>query len=303
MLLVLSHLLAFSTLFVASLFDLDTTDVPDIFAVTGTAGGILLHAVYSYSSGAMSPWFFYHAGIDAVQVLLPFLPAPVFPAFLGSAGGPLTWSLLAGAVFSLYGWGAYMQGMWGGADAFAMTTLGFAAPFFGNPGILDPVNLFVNVMLVGLGYTLVYGVSQVFRKDAWGLVRQEFVENRSRLVLETGGAVALSAVLFYQGLSVLPYFLMLEGTVLMYHFFSAVQERIFTREVPVEELEGGEVPAPGQGLGDRIVGLRQEEIDELEAESVEVRRGVPFMPVFPAALLVTMLGYGGVQLILVLFQF
>ncbi|MFB6208087.1 MAG: hypothetical protein ABEJ69_01945 [Candidatus Nanohaloarchaea archaeon] len=304
MLLVLSHLLAFSALFVASLFDLDTTDVPDDFAVIATAGGVLLHAAYSYSSGAMSLEFFYHIGDAVGTVIFPFFsPGIAFNGFLASMGEPLLWSLAVGIVFSIYGWGAYLKGMWGGADAFAMTVLGFAAPFFGTPGIMDPVNLFVNVMLVGLGYTLVYGVLQVFKKRAWNLVRQEFVEKRYRVLLETAGAALLAGFLAFQGMNPLPYFVLLEGTVLMYHFFSAVQERIFTREVAVEQLEGGEVPASGQGFGDKIVGLDEEDIEALEVDELEVRRGVPFMPVFPMALLVTMLGYGGVQLILVLFQF
>ncbi|MFB6147902.1 MAG: hypothetical protein ABEJ66_03385, partial [Candidatus Nanohaloarchaea archaeon] len=77
MFVIFSHLVAFSSLFIAAVSDLKTTDVPDIFGFAGVIGGVALHAAAAYTSGSLEP---------------------------------LLWSLGAGLVFSLYGWGLYLLG-------------------------------------------------------------------------------------------------------------------------------------------------------------------------------------------------
>ncbi|MFB6203395.1 MAG: prepilin peptidase [Candidatus Nanohaloarchaea archaeon] len=264
MYLILSHALAFASLFVASLFDLDTTDVPDLFSAIGIAGGILIHG---YHSWLINSW------------------------------EPLMWSLGVGAVFSAYGWFAYYQGMWGGADALAIGVLGFAAPYTGNPSVFDPVNLFVNVMLIGFLHTFAYSVYRSWGSNVLELTRERIGDEKKRMVLEAGLTTGFILMLARSGLNWIPYAAIFYSFIVLYRFFKVVQNDLMYETVPVEELEGGEVAAPGQGFGDRIVGLEQEDIEEYDGDEIDIRMGVPFMPVFPAALLVTDLFGAGMFLI------
>lgn len=282
MLLVLSHALAFATLFVASLFDLDTTDVPDVFAVVGVVSGIILHAVYTYTTGALQPSLLFSAPFEAL--------------------GPLGWSLGVGLAFSIYGWGAYWRGMWGGADAFAMSVLGFAAPFtLPNASLLDPVNLFVNIMLIGFFYILGASVYRSWRHgNVYQPFRQKLYDQRNRVVLELGAAVVFSYMIAEMGLNGVFYFVLLTGMVFLYRFLQVVQNDLMYDTVAVEELEGGEVPAPGEGFGKKIEGLTQDDIESIEADEIDIRHGVAFMPVFPLALLITDVFGGGLTLLIAL---
>ena len=66
--------------------------------------------------------------------------------------------------------------------------------------------------------------------------------------------------------------------------------------VRTEDLEGGEVPARGEGFGKKIKGLSEEEIEGIESEEIKVRTGVPFLPVFLLALVLTDLTSSGIWL-------
>ena len=266
MYLILSHVLAFSTLFIASLFDLDTTDVPDEFAVAGVMGGITLHAVYSFMTG---DWSY------------------------------LLWSLGVGTVFSVAGWGAYFAGGWGGADAFAMSVLGFAAPFVPpEPSLVDPVNLVVNVMLAAFVYTTLYTVSRNLNLESVLSTYSRLADNRIRVAGELLIAGMLAAVVQINGMNGYGYFGILTFLIVLYRFFQEVQENLMLEEKPLEEVEVGEVAAPGQGFGKKIVGLTEEDLEETDLDEIKIRTGVPFMPVFVIALIVTDFIGGGMGLII-----
>lgn len=314
MFVIFSHILAFSTLFVAAISDLKTTDVPDIFGVAGVIGGVSLHAAQAYTTGSIDP---------------------------------LLWSIGAGTVFSLYGWGAYLLGMWGGADAFAMSVLGFAAPYStGGPGYVHGLNLFVNIMLLGFVYSLLFAAYKAFQ--AGGVVAgtvERIQEQERRIALELLAAGAASAFLQAMGMSGFVYFGAMVFLVFIYRFFQVLQEDAMSVEKPVQEIEPGAVidlegvdisvareeNLLGRFLGrlgsgarrtgfaragaymermeermgyPEVVGVREEEIEKLRdagVEKVDVKTGARFVPVFPAALFVTDVFGGGVLLLLALF--
>jgi len=91
--------------------------------------------------------------------------------------------------------------------------------------------------------------------------------------------------LFYFG-----FFLLL---IFLYRFLKNIQDNLLSKEIPVSELEGGEVLAAEEEEGGMIVGITEEEIQELDQDTVEIREGIRFIPVFPIALLMTdVLGVG-----------
>lgn len=255
MLVIFSHLLAFSTLFVASVWDLKTTEVPDHLGIVGIAGGLALHAGHAYLTGSLEP---------------------------------LLWSLGVGSVFSLYGWGMYFFGMWGGADAFSLSVLGFAAPFgLEGMGLLHSANLFVNVMLLGFVYTLLNAFYLSYGNGIASETLDRLGREKLRVALEIGLAAVFSLMASSAGLNGLFFFSGMVGMIVLYRFLKQVEDDLMIEDLDADEIEEGDVPAPGQGFGRRVKGLTREEIDSIDRESLKVKRGVRFVPVFPLALAAT----------------
>ena len=242
MLLVLSHALAFSTLFLNSLFDLKNEgNIPDLFSIVGVVGGILLHSMASLN-----------AGFD-LSVLLNFgilIQNPFI--WLQALGDPLLWSLGVGIVFSIYGWGLYVLGMWGGADAFAMSVLGFAAPYsFSGPGIVHGIDLFLNIMIAGFGYTLLFAFYKALKKpEIWRATWKQLKQDEKRVSLEIVAAGLLGFVGEYTGgFNGMFYFVFFVSLIFLYRFLHNIQEDLLSHEVDVGQLEVGEVIAEDLNLG------------------------------------------------------
>lgn len=279
MLIVLSHALAFSTLFLAAVFDLKTTEVPDPISIVGVVGGIILHFMASLS-----------AGFNLNTLLNVSLIFQNPATWLQALGDPLLWCLGVGTAFSIYGWGVYFLGMWGGADAFAMSVLGFAAPYsIAGLGLLHGVDLFLNIMIAGFLYTILFAFYQAAKrpeiwKDTWNQIK----EQERRISAEIAGAGLLGFIGEYTGsFNGLFYFGFFVLLIFLYRFLKNIQDSLLSTEVAVSELEGGEVLASEEEEGGKIVGITEDEIKELDQETVEIREGIRFIPVFPVALVMT----------------
>lgn len=190
--------------------------------------------------------------------------------------------------------------MWGGADAFAMSVLGFAAPYsLSGFGVLHAANLAVNIMLVGLVYTVSYATYRFLKSEN---ALKEFKENlqkdSERILSETALAAAFSMLIqHYAGLNGPLYLIFFMFLIVVYRFLKTVESEAMTRTVKVSELEGGEVAAPGQGFGKKVKGLTEEDIETIEQDEIKIKSGVRFVPVFPVALLITDVFGGGFYLI------
>lgn len=269
MYLVLSHVLAFCALCVSSFYDVfsEKGDVPDLPAFIAIGAGIILHSIYAFQTSS-------------------------FEAF--------TWMIGTGLAFSAYGWLAYWKGLWGGADAMGVTVLGFAAPYaVTGPGLIYPVNLFVNMMIVGLVYTVGFAVFRAVRSEGFfKRTKERILADRKRIPLEIIAAGLFSVYAGTVDLNPYMYFAALLFIIFLYRFLKVLEDSEMTKTVDVEDLEGGEVVAE---QGELIEGITEEEIEEIDVDEVEVQEGIRFMPVFPAALLITDLFGAGVFLLLQVF--
>lgn len=282
MLVLFSHIAAFCALLAGAISDLRTTEVPDSFNVAGVLAGVILHLAASVPQ--MDP-----------ETLLSFAIFSEPVSWLSALGEPLVWSLGVGAMFSLYGWGLYYLGMWGGADAFAMSVLGFASPYaISGPTLLYPISLFVAVLLSGFAYTMVFGVYKSFlNPEVLGMTWREMKDNEKRISAEVLAAATVCAVVA----SVRPqlgvvYFAFLLFMIFLYRYFRNIQDELMVEEVAVDDLDGGEVLAEEEELGGKIEGITQDDIDSIEKDSVVIREGIRFVPVFPVALmLVDVVGF------------
>lgn len=286
MFIVLSHALAFAALFLGAMFDLKTTEVPDPVSIVGVLGGILLHFMASLNAGF---------NLNTLLNLSLIFQNPV--SWLQALGDPLLWCLGVGTAFSIYGWGIYFLGMWGGADAFAMSVLGFAAPYsISGFGFLHGIDLFMNIMIAGFLYTIIFAFYKASKEpEIWENTWNQIKEQEKRISLEIIAAGLLGFIgeytatfngFFYFGFFVLLIFL--------YRFLKNIQDNLLSKEVPVSDLEGGEVLAAEENHQDgKIIGITEDEIKELDQETVEIREGIRFIPVFPVALLMTdVFGFG-----------
>ncbi|QGA80553.1 hypothetical protein [Candidatus Nanohalobium constans] len=259
-----SHILTFATLFIASIFDVrsELGDVPDEFAVTAIIGGLGLHAAESFILGSWNP---------------------------------LIYSVVAGTIFSFYGWFAYWKGMWGGADALGLSALGFGAPYLvlsASGFISHSFNMFFNLVAVAFVYTLVFASIRALKKKGFGeQLRDKLYDDRLRIGLELGLALVIFGFLSLQNAAVI--YAATAFMIFLYRFLQVVEEYALVEEVDVDELDGGEVLKED----DKIRGVSEEEISELDG-TVEVMHGLRFMPVFPAALVLTDAGFTVLQYII-----
>lgn len=256
MLIEFSHILTFSLLFIAAIFDVrsELGDVPDIFGIAAVVGGIVLHAAESVFIGSFQPILF---------------------------------CLSAGIIFSVYAWGSYWKGMWGGADALALSALGFGAPYLTLSlagAVRHSVSMFINLVLVSLIYTLVFSALRAFRKDGFlGEFTEKIREEQKVLGLIAG--LGLAFLGFFNPVKAAAMYVLLLFSPFIYLFLKVVEEYAMVEKMNVEELEGGEVLR-----GERIKGVSKEDLGELEGE-VEVVHGLRLMPVFPLALILTDAGF------------
>jgi hypothetical protein len=251
-----SHILTFAMLFIAAVFDLrsEKGDVPDVFAATAVVGGVVLHAAQGYVIGSWNP---------------------------------LLYSLGVGAVFSLYGWFAYWKGMWGGADAFALSALGFGAPFMTlslSGAVQQGTTMIINLVLIASVYTIAFSLVRAYRSEGFvDELREKLYSDRKRILLELGLAFVVFGIL--DPVSAAGIYALIAGSIFLFRFLRVVEDHALTEEVDAEELEGGEVLKD-----ERIRGVTEEELEDLDGK-VEVMHGLRFVPVFPAALLLTDAGF------------
>ena len=258
-----SVIIAFSTLFIASVFDVKSMkgDVPEIILYTGIASGLFLHAVYSVINWTTTP---------------------------------IIYSIVTGLAFGFYGFFAYRKGMWGGADFLGLVILGVSTSYFLKiTGIFD---LIINVMMIGFLYASGFGILKGLRSEK---VREDFFnrlkKSRRIVLLAIGASAGFSIFASTQGLNGYLYFAAFAGMTILYFFMTSVEENLLVKTVDASKVEEGDVLAEGE-----IKGVEKEDLQELEGE-VQLKEGIRFMPVFPAGLALTVYGVSFLQLMIQVF--
>ena len=254
---VFSHILAFAVLFIDSLFDtLNDRNVPDEFAVTGIIGGLMLHGLQSLSTGTYEP---------------------------------IIWSVSGGIVAGIYGWAAYYRGFWGGADAMILTMLGTTIPLTlpGEASMIYLLDLVFNFMISAVLVTVIYAGYKFFRaEDNLKRFKNSLIGRKRFVTGLLSINVAFSLFLIYSNVNGVFFFASMTLLIFLYEWIRLIEKEFLVKKIKTENALD-EVPAPDQGFGDQIRGLTQEELDEYSEDKIEVRTGVPLIPVFLLALLIT----------------
>jgi len=275
MFVLLSHATGFAALLAASIHDLRKGEVPDYISIAGIAAGIILHAAASFQTGSIQP---------------------------------LIWSLGVGIAFFVMGWTAYLLGGWGGADALALAVLGFTAPY-GLSGIGSgySVDMIVNLLIAGLLVTVIWSFYLAARKPekVFTATVENFKEDKMRLVAELSGSLLFALFAQRSGLQGKLYAVFFVSMIILLRFMRAIESEVFEVEKDIEEVEVGEI-VETEGLDGRIRGIEEDELEELkdsDIETVKIKSGIRFVPVFPVALILTDFTSMGISFIVNFFAF
>lgn len=266
MLVLAAHAFYMVAFTIGSAWDLMTTEVPDSLSIASILVGLGLHGAVFLRTG----------NID-----------------------PMSWSIAAGIGFGAYGWGMYFNGSWGGADAFAITALGFsAAVSLSGPELIHIFDLFINVMLAGFIYAVSFSFYKAYKNQ--GFLESFFLElggSRRRIYSEIVISFVLSFVLsHFFGIDPKFYLISLIGMIFLYRFLNVIEDKAMTTVKDASEVEAGEVIVEG-GEDSKIKGVTEEDLENLSGQ-VTVKRGIMFVPVFPLALFLTDMQLFGIEFLI-----
>lgn len=270
---VIIHILALAALIVASISDLKTREVPDWISYALIATGVFIAAVQALLDESIAALI--HAGIGC---------------FVGLTIG-----------FSMY----YL-GQWGGGDAKIIIGLGTLIG-------LDPlhlgdsffIGLLLNLIIAGAIYGLFWTIGLALRNMPAFVktFREVRAEKRVRTLRKLHLAIMLLGILAFiltPSPAKPPMLILLILIFLLIHlwiFIQAVERSCMIKTYPVSKLTEGdwivkEVVRKGKHLcGPKDLGIKAEQIRELKrhkVRSVVVKEGVPFLPSFLLAYLLTL---------------
>jgi len=268
---------------IASYFDVKTTEVPDIIAIYMAILGVILNATRSFLTGNNT--------------------------FILS-------SLIVGGIFTVIGAVKYYTKLWGGADFLILGALGFLIPVFpqGFSATLGPwpypVTLFLNILLVGCVYTIIYATVIALRKKEILSLFLKNMKSSGKILLGSSIAyIILIALMTFFGVYIsntsygtilpfllkrtIPYFLIL---IFLTVFLKTIQYDILDKRISTKKLKEGDVLANKVLLknktisADKIVGLTKEQVTQIRSEKkyVKITQGVPYVPVFPISIIITL---------------
>lgn len=242
---------------IAGLWDLKTTEVPDEIPYVMTSVGLAFWYASSLMSGNYSLFMI---------------------------------SLLVGIVLTFLGVIIYKSGQWGGADSALLVAIGIMVPVW-NGNILMPAYI-VNFLFVSLIYMLIYTIILgIMHREVLVELRKDLTTN-SKFLLVMLGLMAAGTIYFRFDISFIWIASVIIGLFIFLRYAKIVESRLFKKMVPISKLKEGDV------LETMIWrGLTKEEVIDLQRkrknESVVVKEGVRFVPVFAITLLITAL-YGSI---------
>ncbi len=207
----------------------------------------------------------------------------------------------------------YYAKQWGGGDTKLIMALGIIFATVGNDRYFL-IDLFINLLIIGAAYGIAFGVFLAIKK--WDKFKEEvkkvMIKNKKIRIgtLILGGAVALVIIIVQDRLITM--FLALPTLLLILYiyiitFMRAVDKACMYKHIEVEKLTEGDWVAEEVKANNRVIcgpkdlGLEKEQIEELKRlkiKKVLVKEGIPFVPPFLIATILTLI-FGNILMALV----
>lgn len=286
-------LLALVATFIAAVYDLKTSEIPDWIPLLIGISGVS----YTFMQGLLS--------ID-------------FTLFYSS--------VLAGSALLLIGYALYFLGQWGEGDTLVFGSLGFLIPQ--SLTIFPQTQFFIgyqlhfvaNVFLIGAVYSMIYAlIIAIYRGGIFSRFFNDIKKNCKKTFLIFGAytlfylsAAFLSHTIYnapYQMIfrSTIPVFILPFLFLPMIRFAKIIDAYAFRKKIPVSKLQEGDVLAEDIdeiGLSSKyFIGLEKKDIKRIVSIKSEVciKDGVRFAPAFFLALLFTWKSGSIINIIITLF--
>jgi hypothetical protein len=276
----ISIIVALAGTFLASLWDLKTTEVPDPIPYAMIGIGLAIALLQS---------FIYRDFSQLADCLFSGFSLLVFGALM------------------------YFLGQWGGADALILAGVGFLLPKISKPKLLFPFpfSYLLNVFIIGAIYMIIYALTfAVFNKKIILSFFKEVKASKSILSLGSFGLFILFiginySILFLLNLPIQHSFVLKNsllllvitlGIYLLLKFVKVVEEVGFKKRIPVSKLKVGDVLAEEKFWK----GISEKEIEKIKKSGkkfVWIKEGVRFAPTFFLALIFTLYYGDGISLI------
>ncbi len=267
---------------IAAYFDVKTTDVPDFIAIYMAIAGVTINAIQSYLTGNNT----YIIG-----------------------------SLIVGGIFTAIGALKYYTRLWGGADFLLFGAIGFLIPRMPSTFVTVsapwpyPVTLVFNIMIIGAIYSIIYSVLLAIRtKGYWKLFLNNFRKSRKTLIL--GLILYFGLVFILSGatsiITSIPFTFIFIGflqkfilyfiaLIFLTVFLQTIQFDILNKKIRTTHLKEGDVLSEKVILrkkiipANKIIGLTKEQVKQIKQEKrfIKITQGVPYIPIFPIAIIVT----------------
>ncbi len=237
---------------------------------------------------------------DIIPHLMIFF-AIVYYVFIGYASGSfflLSESLKYGFLLLFSGFGLYFLGQWGGGDAKLLSAISFLMPinFFGKNFFPFPLVFTFNLFVIGTVYIVVYAfVFSLKKRELWKFFMKEIRKSFKNIVVSSALTfVLLSAI----GLSFLQYLLCLEFVILtsliasvftvfmfLIMIFLRVVERYgFRKKIKLKDLKVGDVLLNSK-VWEGVTKSKIRELKKTGKRYVWIKEGVRFGGAFPIALI------------------
>jgi len=221
----------------------------------------------------------------------------------------LVYSLIGLGVFYLVGAAMYYTGQWGGGDSKMMMGLGALIGINWtdfHSGLPFLISFFIYTIFIGAVYGLVWSLALAYKR------RKEFKKTFSEK-LKTMQKIKIGLIVMVVGSIIATFFIptlyrmillltafMLGLTFYMFIFIKSVEKSCMLKQIATKDLTEGdwiaeEVKIKGKLItGPKDLGIQKHQIAILQKSNIKkvlVKEGIPFVPSFLGAFIVTMI-YG-----------
>ncbi len=248
-------------LFIASIEDLKTREVPDYLSYFLIGSAIFIRIL----------WFLFERDISILYWM---------PVALGALGG--------------FSYLMYIAGQWGGGDVKILIGISLLLSSFPSEVLPFFLNFLFNSLIVGA----FYGVASILYVCLKNIKKIKFNTYEKALLPTT---LLISILMFYfapLAIAFLGIFLMISLVSLVY--FKKVEKKIMESFVSVDKLTEGDWLVKDVKLNGKVfvkkrnIGLTIQDINKLKRvknkiKKVKIKTGIPFVPVFLISVIVTFL--------------
>ncbi len=257
-------------LFIASVEDLKTREVPDYVSYFLMGSGIFIRAL----------WFLF----EKDTAIIFWMPTALL--------------VLGGFSYMLY-----KSGQWGGGDVKIMAGIALLLSSFPGETIPFFFNFLINSLIVGAIYGSI-GIAFTVIKN-----RKKVQYKWYEINLLPISFISSIVLIYYTPLFTAFFGIFILVSILSLIFFKRVEEVGMQKDVPVKHLTEGDWLVDDVKLNNKVflkkrnIGLTLKDIEKLkkkkEIKKVKIKTGIPFVPVFLITLFVTLL-FGNVLVRIVL---